>query len=174
MFARDPFHRDAPFHPANQGNCVASLALIQFFERRTGKGLHLASMNIIETQKLTSFGVALSPTAVLIALGMACLWIACSTPSTQKRANAKPSQSTALTASTENTASGNLPLRTLADVPLTGGTTRLDYQSLDSSSGRLYIAHLGSDLMTVFDVNKQTIVADVKDLKRVHGMLAGS
>jgi len=129
-------------------------------------------MNIIETQKLTSFGVALSPTAVLIALGMACLWIACSTPSTQKRANAKPSQSTALTASTENTASENLPLRTLADVPLTGGTTRLDYQSLDSSSGRLYIAHLGSDLMTVFDVNKQTIVADVKDLKRVHGVLA--
>jgi YVTN family beta-propeller protein len=68
--------------------------------------------------------------------------------------------------------SGNLPLRTLGDVPLTGGTTRLDYQSLDSENGRLYIAHLGSDLMTVFDVNKQTIVGDVKDLKRVHGVLA--
>ena len=26
--------------------------------------------------------------------------------------------------------------------------------------------------MTVFDVNKQTIVGDVKDLKRVHGVLA--
>ena len=60
----------------------------------------------------------------------------------------------------------------MADIPLTGGTTRLDYQSLDSSSGRLYIAHLGSDLMTVFDVNKQTIVGDVKDLKHVHGVLA--
>jgi YVTN family beta-propeller protein len=60
----------------------------------------------------------------------------------------------------------------LIDVPLTGGTTRLDYQSLDSSTGRLYIAHLGSDLMTAFDVNKQTIVGDVKDLKRVHGVLA--
>ncbi|HET6850839.1 MAG TPA: YncE family protein [Pyrinomonadaceae bacterium] len=65
-----------------------------------------------------------------------------------------------------------MPLRVLADVPLTGGATRYDYQSLDSSSGRLYIAHLGSDLMTVFDVNKQTIVGDVKDLKRVHGVLA--
>ena len=64
---------------------------------------------------------------------------------------------------------GNLPLRTLTDIPLTGGATRLDYQSLDSDNGRLYIAHLGSDLMTVFDVNKQTIVGDVKDLKRVHG-----
>src|SRR2546422_1077275 len=67
---------------------------------------------------------------------------------------------------------GDLPLRTLTDIPLTGGTTRLDYQSLDSDNGRLYIAHLGSDLMTVFDVNKQTVVGDVKDLKKVHGVLA--
>jgi hypothetical protein len=65
-----------------------------------------------------------------------------------------------------------LPLHVLTDVPLTGGTTRFDYQSLDSGSNRLYIAHLGSDLMTVFDVNKQTVVTDVKDLKRVHGVLA--
>jgi YVTN family beta-propeller protein len=63
-------------------------------------------------------------------------------------------------------------LKVLADIPLTGGTTRLDYQSLDSGSGRLYIAHLGSDLMTVFDVNKQSVVGEVKDLKRVHGVLA--
>lgn len=68
--------------------------------------------------------------------------------------------------------SGTLPLRTLSDVPLTGGATRLDYQSLDSDSRRLYIAHLGSDLMTVFDVNKETIVGDVKNLKHVHGVLA--
>ena len=68
--------------------------------------------------------------------------------------------------------SGNLPLRTLTDVPLSGGTTRLDYQSLDSDGGRLYIAHLGSDLMTVFDVNKQALVSDVEGLKRVHGVLA--
>src|SRR5947209_7569520 len=67
---------------------------------------------------------------------------------------------------------GNLPLRTVTDIPLTGGTTRLDYQSLDTDNGRLYIAHLGSDLMTVFDVNKQTVVGDVKDLKKVHGVLA--
>jgi len=63
-------------------------------------------------------------------------------------------------------------LKVVTDVPLTGGTTRLDYQSLDSGTGRLYIAHLGSDLMTVFDVNKQAIVGDVKDLKKVHGVLA--
>jgi YVTN family beta-propeller protein len=65
-----------------------------------------------------------------------------------------------------------VPFRTLIDIPLTGGATRLDYQSLDSARGRLYIAHLGSDLMTVFDVNKQILIGDVTDLKKVHGVLA--
>ena len=96
------------------------------------------------------------PTSIttLIVLGLGVLLIACATSHTQPAASA------------------SLPLRVLTDVPLTGGTTRFDYQSFDSSSGRLYIAHLGSDLITVFDVNKQTIVGDVKDLKRVHGVLA--
>ena len=66
----------------------------------------------------------------------------------------------------------NLPLRTLRDVPLSGGATRFDYQSLDSNTARLYIAHLGDGTMTVFDVNKETIVGDVRDLPRVHGVLA--
>ncbi len=91
------------------------------------------------------------------------LLIACSTSHTQAPATVQPSQ--------EAIASG-LPLRMLTDIPLTGGTTRFDYQSFDSASGRLYIAHLGSDLMTVFDVNKQTVIGEVKDLKRVHGVLA--
>ena len=67
---------------------------------------------------------------------------------------------------------GNLPLRVARDIPLGGGASRLDYQSLDSNSGRLYIAHLGSDMMTVFDTKAERIVGDVKDLKRVHGVLA--
>ena len=72
----------------------------------------------------------------------------------------------------EASAARGLPLKAVADIPLTGGATRLDYQSLDIRSGRLYIAHLGSDLMTVFDVTKQSVVGDVKDLKKVHGVLA--
>jgi YVTN family beta-propeller protein len=67
---------------------------------------------------------------------------------------------------------GNLSLRTVSDVPMSGGATRFDYQSLDSNTGRLYIAHLGDGMMTVFDTNKQTIVGDVKSLPRVHGVLA--
>src|SRR5437588_9306856 len=109
-------------------------------------------------------------------IGAALFVLACSAQQGQRQSNA----ASASPLSSESVTNGNssaalattLPLRTLSDVPLTGGTTRLDYQSLDSDNGRLYIAHLGSDLMTVFDVNKQTVVGDVKDLKRVHGVLA--
>src|SRR6266513_5245864 len=102
------------------------------------------------------------------------LLLACSARHCELQANAQMSQAGAndSTSIVPEGSSGNLPLRTLSDVPLTGGTTRLDYQSIDSDGGRLYIAHLGSDLMTVFDVNKQTMVGDVKDLKRLHGVLA--
>ena len=103
--------------------------------------------------------------------------VACSSRKGQLQANAQTSQSASHYSSTipessDSTSSQSLPLRTLNDIPLTGAATRFDYQSLDSESGRLYIAHLGSDLMTVFDVNKQAIVGDVKDLRRVHGVLA--
>src|SRR5258705_7906202 len=68
--------------------------------------------------------------------------------------------------------SSNLPLRTLRDVPLSGGATRFDYQSFDPNTGRLYIAHLGDGVLTVFDANKETVVGDVKNLPRVHGVIA--
>ena len=65
-----------------------------------------------------------------------------------------------------------LPLRTVADFPLTGRATRLDYQSFDPQNGRLYVAHMGDDMVTVFDTNTGKVVGDVKDLKNVHGVLA--
>src|SRR5215210_6657948 len=68
--------------------------------------------------------------------------------------------------------SAKIPLRTVADVPLTGRATRLDYQSFDPQSGRLYVAHLGDDMLTVFDTNTGRVVGDVKDLRSVHGVLA--
>ena len=120
-------------------------------------------------------------TGVAISIGTGLLIVACSQraeeSSVQKRAGSGNAQTdvskdNANSVPSMTGASGKLPLRTLIDVPLTGGTSRLDYQSLDTDNGRLYIAHLGSDLMTVFDMNKQTVVGDVKDLKRVHGVLA--
>src|SRR5215468_6969348 len=65
-----------------------------------------------------------------------------------------------------------LNLKTELDLPLTGRASRLDYQSFDPQTGRLYIAHLGDSMMTVFDVKTQKVVGDVQDLKNVHGVLA--
>src|SRR5690242_9144194 len=125
----------------------------------------LSILNLLQDYRITGLQDLIT---TLIVLGVGALLVACATSHTQPTASAQPNQAV----SPGNPASTSLPLRVLTDVPLTGGTTRFDYQSFDSSSGRLYIAHLGSDLMTVFDVNKQTVVGDVKDLKRVHGVLA--
>jgi YVTN family beta-propeller protein len=65
-----------------------------------------------------------------------------------------------------------LPLQLVEEIPLTGKATRLDYQSFDATSGRLCIAHLGDDMMTVFDTKTQKVIGDVKELKHVHGVLA--
>ena len=106
-----------------------------------------------------------------VVLGLIALCIACSTQ-THLPLDAHTSVSTNTQPVSKAPPLSGLPLKVVADVPLTGGTTRFDYQSIDSVSGRLYIAHLGSDLMTVFDVKKQVVVGEVTELKRVHGVLA--
>ena len=95
----------------------------------------------------------------------------------EPKTNLTPSSSTGspmpgTTSLPSSATSGSLPLRTLRDVPLSGGATRFDYQSFDEATGRLYIAHLGDGALTVFDANKETVSGDVKDLPRVHGVIA--
>lgn len=63
-------------------------------------------------------------------------------------------------------------LRHIADIPLAGGLTRFDYQSVDETRGQLYIAHLGSSLLTVFDLKNQKVLTNINDLSQVHGILA--
>ena|ERR1019366_5340140 len=64
------------------------------------------------------------------------------------------------------------PLRTVADVPLPGAAVRFDYQSLDSASGRLYIAHMNADQLVVFDTASRKVLANLNGFARVHGVLA--
>ena len=64
------------------------------------------------------------------------------------------------------------PLTKVADVPLPGPAVRFDYQSLDSSHGRLYIAHMNADQLVVFDVKKCEVVANLDGFANVHGVLA--
>jgi DNA-binding beta-propeller fold protein YncE len=63
-------------------------------------------------------------------------------------------------------------LRLLADVPLPGGASRFDYQSLDEGTGRLYVSHMGAGRLVVFDVRAQKVLADLDGFPRVTGVLA--
>jgi DNA-binding beta-propeller fold protein YncE len=65
----------------------------------------------------------------------------------------------------------HLPLRLVADLPLAGGSSRFDYLSLDPTRDRLYLAHLGADLVSVVDVRRRTVLADVAGVPAPHGVL---
>lgn len=65
-----------------------------------------------------------------------------------------------------------LAFRVGTDIPLTGGANRLDYQSIDENTHRLYISHLGSRLVHVFDLQKQKIIADIPLPGEPYGILA--
>jgi hypothetical protein len=63
-----------------------------------------------------------------------------------------------------NAASDNtkhVPLKKVADIPMPGPAVRFDYQSLDASQGRLYIAHMNADQLVVFDTKKREVVANL-------------
>lgn len=62
-------------------------------------------------------------------------------------------------------------LRTVADIPLTGPAVRFDYQTLDTLSNRLYIAHMDADQLVVVDVAKRAVVATLNGFDRVHGVI---
>ena len=64
-----------------------------------------------------------------------------------------------------------LPLKTVADVPLPGGSSRLDYASVDSQRHKLYIAHLGGGLVIVFDTRKRRVLKTIP-APGAHGTLA--
>lgn len=66
---------------------------------------------------------------------------------------------------------GTLPLKHVADVPLPGHTTRLDYESYDPKRRLLFIAHLGDGEVIVFDVASSRVVARIGDVSSVHGVL---
>ncbi|HMQ60863.1 MAG TPA: YncE family protein [Flavilitoribacter sp.] len=65
-----------------------------------------------------------------------------------------------------------LGLEFVADVPLAGGTTRFDYQSINASNRRLYLAHMGSDMITVFEIDSGKVIKDIPGIPNVHGVIA--
>ena len=69
-------------------------------------------------------------------------------------------------------AANDPPLKKIADIALPGPAVRFDYQSLDTSQGRLYIAHMNANQLVVFDVKKRAVVANLDGFSGVHGVWA--
>jgi DNA-binding beta-propeller fold protein YncE len=67
--------------------------------------------------------------------------------------------------------SGSTSLQLVADVPLPGDAARFDYQSLDPTTGRLYVAHMHADQIVIFDTSSRSVVGTVGDLPTVTGVL---
>jgi YVTN family beta-propeller protein len=66
----------------------------------------------------------------------------------------------------------DLPLQPVADIPLGGRTTRLDYESYDPGRHLLFIAHLGDSTVIAFDTQIQRVVSRIENVIKVHGVLA--
>lgn len=64
-----------------------------------------------------------------------------------------------------------IKLKKLVDVPLPGGTTRFDYQSLDEANGRLYFSHMGDGQLMVFDTRTEKLVANLPGFPTMTGVL---
>jgi YVTN family beta-propeller protein len=67
---------------------------------------------------------------------------------------------------------GDLPLKHVADIPLPGNATRLDYQSFDPLRKLLFIAHLGDGEVIIFDMHDSSVTGRIPDISSVHGVLA--
>ena len=66
----------------------------------------------------------------------------------------------------------SLPLIHVADIPLGGRTSRLDYASLDAGRHLLFIAHLGDSAVIVLDTQSRHVVTRIPEVSQVHGVLA--
>ena len=63
-------------------------------------------------------------------------------------------------------------LKLVGEVALPGPANRFDYQSVDPTTGRIYINHMNAGRTVVFDADSGRVVAEVKDVSRATGVLA--
>ncbi len=65
-----------------------------------------------------------------------------------------------------------VPLVTVTNVPLPGGVSRFDYQSLDAKAHRLFLSHMGAGRVVVFDTATRALVADLPGFPEATGVTA--
>jgi len=62
-------------------------------------------------------------------------------------------------------------LTTVGDYPLGPSTNRTDYESVDPTARRLYIAKMGAGQLLVFDIEHDKLVAQLDGFPKVTGVL---
>jgi DNA-binding beta-propeller fold protein YncE len=65
-----------------------------------------------------------------------------------------------------------LGLKLVREVDLPGPANRFDYQSVDPTTGRIYMNHMDAGRTVVFDANSSKVIAEIVDLPRATGVLA--
>lgn len=78
----------------------------------------------------------------------------------------------AIAAAAAHTRRAGAPLIVIADVPLPGAAKRFDYQSLDPTSGRLYISHMRGNRLDVFDTRTGSLIASKTGFPGATGVTA--
>ena len=63
-------------------------------------------------------------------------------------------------------------LTLVREVSLPGPANRFDYQSVDPTSGRIYMNHMNAGRTLVFDVASNKVIAEIADVPRATGVLA--
>jgi DNA-binding beta-propeller fold protein YncE len=61
-------------------------------------------------------------------------------------------------------------LTKIEDVPIPGPPVRFDYQSIDTTSNRLYVSHMNAGELVVVDLKSRRVEAEVRGLPRVTGV----
>ena len=63
-------------------------------------------------------------------------------------------------------------LKLIREIPLPGPANRFDYQSIDPSTGRIYMNHMDAGRTVVFDADSGRVVAEIAGVPRATGVWA--
>jgi DNA-binding beta-propeller fold protein YncE len=63
-------------------------------------------------------------------------------------------------------------LTLVREIPLPGPANRFDYQSIDPSTGRIYMNHMNAGRTIVFDADSGKVITEILDLPRATGVWA--
>ena len=69
-------------------------------------------------------------------------------------------------------ATGHLPLTLVSEMPLPGGSTRFDYQDLDTGAGHLVLTHMNDGSVVITDLKDGSVLKELKSIPVARGVVA--